>query len=202
MIHSPRFTVVLDACVLYPAPIRDILLSLAAEGLFKAKWSDIIQDEWLRNLLKNRADLKKAQLNQTIKAMNQAFPDANVENFEDLIPSIKLKDKDDRHVVACAIRCNADLIVTFNIKDFPKKELSKYDIEIQNPDELISNLIDINPKLACKAFSKMVKRLKNPRKTIDEVLNTLENCGLKKSIEKLKNNCQPRTESKNKKILL
>jgi len=56
MIHSPRFTVVLDACVLYPAPIRDILLSLAAEGLFKAKWSEIIQNEWLRNLLKNRTD--------------------------------------------------------------------------------------------------------------------------------------------------
>lgn len=189
MIHSPRFTVVLDACVLYPAPIRDILLSLAAEGLFIAKWSDIIQDEWLRNLLKKRADLKKEQLNQTIKAMNQAFPDANVENFEDLIPSINLKDTDDRHVVACAIRCNADLIVTFNIKDFPKKELSKYDIEIQIPDEMISNLIDINPKLACKAFNKMIKRLKNPKKTMDEVLTTLIKCGLHKSIEKLKNNC-------------
>lgn len=189
MIHSPRFKVILDACVLYPAPIRDILLSLAADGLFKAKWSDIIQEEWLRNLLKNRTDLKKSQLNQTIKAMNLAFPDANVDGFEDLIPSIKIPDKDDRHVVACAIRCNADLIVTFNVKDFPKKELSKYDIEIQKPDELISNLIDINPKLACKAFNKMVKRLKNPKKTKDEVLATLENCGLKESIIKLKNNC-------------
>lgn len=134
MIHSPKFKVVLDACVLYPAPIRDILLSLAAEGLFKAKWSDIIQDEWSRNLLKNRKDLKKAQLNQTINAMNLAFPDANVESFKDLIPSINIPDKDDRHVVACAIRCNADLIVTFNVKDFPKKELSKYDIEIQKPE--------------------------------------------------------------------
>lgn len=189
MIHSPKFTVVLDACVLYPAPIRDILLSLAAEGLFTAKWSDIIQEEWLRNLLINRNDLKKEQLTKTIEAMNLAFPDANVENFEDLIPSIKLSDKDDRHVVACAIRCNADLIVTFNVKDFPTKELSKYDIEIQKPDELISNLIDINPKLACKAFNKMVKRLKNPKKTKDEVLTTLEKCGLKNSIEKLKNNC-------------
>ncbi|MDD3721173.1 MAG: PIN domain-containing protein [Lutibacter sp.] len=157
--------------------------------MFTAKWFDIIQDEWLRNLLKNRADLKKEQLIQTIKAMNLAFPDANVENFEDLTSSVKLKDKDDRHVVACAIRCNADLIVTFNIKDFPTKELSKYDIEIQNPDELISNLIDINPKLACKAFNKMIKRLKNPKKTMDEVLTTLKKCGLKKSIEKLKNNC-------------
>lgn len=187
--QSAKLTVVLDACVLYPAPIRDILLSLAAEGLFIAKWSDIIQDEWLRNLLRKRADLKKEQLEQTVKAMNQAFPDANVENFEELIPSIKLKDKDDRHVVACALRCNADLIITFNINDFPKNELSKYDIEIQNPDELISNLIDINPKLACKAFNKMVKRLKNPKKTMDEVLATLKNCGLHKSIEKLKINC-------------
>lgn len=133
--------------------------------------------------------MKKEQLNQTIKAMNLSFPDANVENFEELIPSIKLKDKDDRHVVACAIRCYADLIVTFNIKDFPTKELSKYDIEVQNPDELISNLIDINPELVCKAFNKMIKRLKNPKKTRDEVLIVLKNCGLKKSIEKLKNNC-------------
>lgn len=189
MIHLPRFTVVLDACVLYPAPIRDILLSLAAEELFKVKWSDIIQDEWLRNLLKNRTDLNKEHLNKTIKAMNLAFSDANVENFKELIPSIKLPDKDDRHVVACAIRCNADLIVTFNTKDFPTKELSKYNIEIQKPDELISNLIDINPESVCKGFNKMVKRLKNPKKTKNEVFATLENCRLKKSIEKLKNNC-------------
>ncbi len=189
MIHSPKFKVVLDACVLYPAPIRDILLSLAAEGLFKAKWNAVIQDEWLRNLLKNRTDLTKVQLVKTINAMNLAFPDANVENFEDLIPSINIPDKDDRHVVACAIKCNADLIVTFNIKDFPKKELSKYDIEIQKPDELISNLIDINPEIACKAFNKMINRLQNPKKTKNEVLATLANCGLKKSIEKLKNNC-------------
>lgn len=189
MIHSPRFTVVLDACVLYPAPIRDILLSLAAEELFKAKWSKIIQDEWLRNLLKNRADLKREQLNLSVEAMNLAFPDANVENFEEIIQALKLPDEDDRHVVACAIRCNADLIVTFNTKDFPTNELSKYDIEVQKPDELISNLIDINPELACKAFHKMLRRLNNPKKTKREVLSTLKNCGLNNSLVKLKNNC-------------
>jgi len=188
MNHLPKFTIVLDACVLYPAPIRDVLLSLAAEGLFVVKWSDIIQNEWLRNLLANRPDLKKEQLFQTIKAMNLAFPDANVENFEVFISGVNLRDKDDRHVVACAIRCNADLIVTFNIKDFSTKELAKFGIEIQNPDELISNLIDINPKLVYKAISKMVKRLKNPKKTMYEVLTILEKCGIKKSVEKFKNN--------------
>ena len=119
--------------------------------------------------------------------MNLAFSDANVENFEVFLSGINLRDKDDRHVVACAIKCNADIIVTFNIKDFSTKELAKFGLEIQNPDELISNLIDINPKLARKAFNKMVKRLKNPKKTIGEVLTTLEKCGLRKSIEKFKN---------------
>lgn len=188
MNHFPKFTIVLDACVLYPAPIRDLLLSLEAEGLFIVKWSDIIQNEWVRNLLANRSDLKKEQLIQTVIVMNLAFPDANVENFEVFLSGINLRDKDDRHVVACAIKCNADIIVTFNIKDFSTKELAKFGLEIQNPDELISNLIDINPKLARKAFNKMVKRLKNPKKTIDEVLTTLEKCGLRKSIEKFKNN--------------
>ena len=182
-------TAVLDACVLYPAPVRDILLSLAAEDLFKPRWSEIIQDEWQRNLLKNRIDLKKEQLNQTVKAMNLAFPDANVEDFENIISNVNLPDKDDRHVVACAIKCNADLIITFNLKDFPKNELSKYDVEIARPDKLISNLIDINPGLACRAFNKMVNRLRKPNKTKFGVLATLNNCGLQVSVEKLKNNC-------------
>lgn len=91
--------------------------------------------------------------------------------------------------MACAIKCNADLIVTFNTKDFPKSGVSKYDIETQSPDQLIANLIDINPNLSCRAFNKMVKRLKNPPKTKAEVLVALENCGLKKSIKKIKGKC-------------
>lgn len=184
MIHSPKFTVVLDACVLYPAPVRDILLSLAAEGLFKPKWTDIIQDEWVRNLLIKRSDLSEAALKATTHAMNKAFPDSNVENFKDLIPSFNLPDEDDRHVLACAVRSNADLIATFNLKDFPSSELAKYDIQVQNPDELISNLIDLNEELSCKAFTKMVKRLKNPPKTKQQILETFINCGLTTSATK------------------
>lgn len=112
-----------------------------------------------------------------------------LDSFEKIIPRIELPDKDDRHLVACAIKCRADLILTFNSKDFPTEELSKYKLETQKPDELISYLINNDPKLACKAFNQMVKRLKNPKKTVEEVLSTLENCGLKKSSEKLKNTC-------------
>ncbi len=118
MIHSPKFAAVLDACVLYPAPIRDLLLNLAELDLFKPKWTSFIQDEWLRNLLSNRKDLTREQLNKTIAAMNRAFPDSLVEHFEPLIDSLELPDPKDRHVVAAAIRVNADVIVTANLKDF------------------------------------------------------------------------------------
>ncbi len=82
MIRSQKLTVVLDACVLYPAPVRDILLSLANEGLFKPKWSNEIQNEWTRNLLSNRPDLSKEELQTTVSAMNKAITDSNVVNFE------------------------------------------------------------------------------------------------------------------------
>ena len=189
MIHSPAFTVVLDACVLYPAPIRDILLSLASEGLFQPKWSTIIQDEWSRNLLQNRTDLNQDQLNLTKYAMNQAFTDANVDSFEELIPGLSLPDENDRHVLACAIKSDANAIVTFNIKDFPKKQLQIHDVDILHPDLFIRNLFDFNEELCCIAFTKMVGRLRNPKKTKVEVIEILEICKLSKSALRF-NSCQ------------
>jgi predicted nucleic acid-binding protein len=185
MIHSSKFSVVLDACVLYPAPVRDILLSLAAEGLFKPKWTQEIQNEWVKNLLKNRTDLNESSLDYTINAMNNAFPDANVTHYESLIPALILPDLNDRHVLACAIRSKADLITTFNLKDFPKHQLKHFDLDVQHPDELISNLVELNEINSCLAFSKMVDRLKNPTKSVDQVLENLRNLGLKTSVNKL-----------------
>lgn len=186
MIYSSNFIAVLDACVLYPAPVRDLLLSLADNGLYKPKWSTEIQDEWSRNLLLNRPDLKKGQLQLTIEAMNIAFPDSNVDKYGSLISGITLPDPNDRHVVAAAIRSKADVIVTYNLKDFPKSIEKEYDIEIQHPDIFLSNVYDLNPDKAKEAFRKMVKRLKNPPKSLIEVLDTLSKSDLKEIIEKLK----------------
>ena len=151
MIYSSNFIAVLDACTLYPAPVRDILLSMADEGLYKPKWSADIQDEWIRNLLVNRPDLKKAQLTSTIEAMNSAFPDSNVTKYQTLISSIILPDPNDRHVVAAAIRSKADVIVTYNLKDFPSSIEDEYNIEIQHPDVFLSNVFDLNPEKAITA---------------------------------------------------
>ncbi len=189
MIYSSNFVAILDACVLYPAPVRDLLLSLAENRLYKPKWSSEIQNEWSENLLLNRPDLKKGQLDLTIEAMNAAFPDSNVENFESLISGISLPDPDDRHVVAAAIRSKADVIVTYNLKDFPSSIEKEYDIEIQHPDIFLSNVYDLHPDKAKEAFNKMVKRLKKPPKSHSEVLETLSKSDLNRIIEKLKDVC-------------
>lgn len=111
--------VLLDANVLYPAPVRDILLHLADAGSFLPKWTKEIQDEWTMNLLANRKDLKKSALDKTVAAMNKAFPDANISGYGFLKTQLILPDADDRHVLAAAIKGKVSHIATANIKDFP-----------------------------------------------------------------------------------
>ena len=184
-----QFVAVLDACVLYPAPIRDILLSLAAEGLFIPKWTNHIQNEWVRNLLFNRKDLQMEQLAKTVMAMNNAFPNANTYNYELLIPDLNLPDKNDRHVLACAIKAKADIIITFNKKDFPEKIVKEFNVKILNPDIFISHIIDSDKGLACLAFNKMIQRLKNPPLQKAEVFKLLNSLKLSESINKLERYC-------------
>lgn len=185
MIHSPRFIAVLDACVLYPVPIRDLLLSLAAAELYKPKWSALIQEEWSRNLLANRPDLTAAQLERTSTMMNTAFPDADVEGYDVFIPTLTLPDPNDRHVLAAALRAQADVIVTTNLKDFPAAYIRTFDIEVQHPDEFIGNLIDLNPAKALEAFRRQVARLRNPPMEAAQVLNNLRNSSLLNTASRL-----------------
>jgi predicted nucleic acid-binding protein len=112
-------------------------MQLALTDLFRARWSEEIHHEWMRNVLINRPDLSEEQLNRTKNLMNTHVRDAIVTNYEQLIPSLNLPDPNDRHVLAAAIRCQADVILTFNLKDFPKKTLALSDIEPQHPDEFI-----------------------------------------------------------------
>jgi len=185
MIHSPKFTAILDACVLYPAPVRDLLLQLGSSYLYKPMWTDLIQDEWVRNLLLNRPDLSQEQLQNTVTLMNRIFPDSNVENFEELIPAFTLPDQGDRHVLAAAVRCQADVIITFNLKDFPAEYISRYDIEVQHPDIFISTLLDLNPAEALKAFRNQVSMLKKPPKSGLQVIEMLRKLELHQTCEKL-----------------
>ena len=178
--------VILDANVLYPAPLRDFLLNLAIQDLFIPQWTNQIQFEWSDNLLTNRPDLKKSQLDRTIRLMNEVFPKANVVNYKKLEKGIKLPDANDKHVLAAAIKSNSGLIVTFNIKDFPKKELKKYEVERIQPDEFIMNLMKLDKSLVIEAFNNQLESLKNPSKTKLELLTILNRNNLSKTVGALR----------------
>lgn len=175
---NSTFTVVYDACVLYPAPLRDLLMWLALSGRFRAKWSAMIHDEWTRNLLANRPDITREQLNQTVSMMNLALPDALVTDFEAFIPGLELPDPDDRHVLAAAIRGGATVIVTFNEKDFPAERVEAYGIEVQHPDQFIDFLFDLDPAAVVTAASNCRAKLLNPEVTVEKYLDTLLRAGL------------------------
>ncbi|HUP81519.1 MAG TPA: PIN domain-containing protein [Pirellula sp.] len=179
------FTVVLDACVLYPAPLRDLLLSIATAGIYRAKWSQQIHDEWTRNLLANRPDLDPMRLKATCTRMNTSVPDSLVTGYEDLIKSLQLDDPDDRHVLAVAIRTDADVIVTFNQKDFDEHELNKYGVYTEHPDEVVHNMINTHTPKLLSAVREMRIRLRKPAKTVQEYLDTLYSQGLPQTVSKL-----------------
>lgn len=177
MRHSP-FTAVYDACVLYPAPLRDFLMWLGLSGRFRARWSAQIHEEWKSNLLKNRSDLTREQVNRTAELMDRAIPDGLVTGHESLIPGLNLPDENDRHVLAAAIRCNASVIVTFNEKDFPQSALGVYGIEAQHPDVFAENLLDLDPAAVVAAAQRQRLNLKNPPVNVGSYLELLLRQGL------------------------
>jgi len=174
-----------DANVLYPAPLRDLLVYMALADLYQAKWTETIHDEWIRNVLKNRPDLTRAQLERTKGLMDKNVLDSLVYGYEHLIPSLKLPDPNDRHVLAAAIHSKASIIVTYNLKDFPGKVLDKYDIEAQHPDNFLVHIIDTSPETACAAIKKLRTNLKKPPASKEEYFLVLKQQRLAKTVKKL-----------------
>lgn len=172
MRHSP-FTVVYDACVLYPAPLRDLLIHLALTGAYRARWSEQIHEEWTRNVLLNRPDLTPEQLARTVRSMNGAVPDCLVTDYEPLMVGLDLPDVDDRHVLAAAIKCGASVIVTYNLKDFPGHILSRFEVEALHPDVFLSDIWDLDQAAVLEAVQKQRALLKNPAYSPRQLLDTL-----------------------------
>jgi hypothetical protein len=180
------FVVIYDACVLYPAPLRDLLIRLAGKRLVRARWTEQILDECFTNIAANRPDLPEAALRRTRDLMNRALPDVLVTGYEELIDGLSLPDPDDRHVLAAAIRSGAQVIVTTNLEDFPREKLAPYTVEAQHPDEFALHLVDLAPGLACNAIAEQAAALKNPPRTIGDVLDTLLQLGLARTVARLR----------------
>ena len=172
------YTALLDANVLYPAPVRDLLLHLAVTDIYKARWTADIHREWIENLLENEPHRDRARLERTRDLMNSSARDALVTGYEGLIPSLHLPDPYDRHVLAAAIVGRCDVIVTANLKHFPEAALAPFGIDAQHPDEFLCNHLNLAQGLFCRCVQKIRTRLKSPPCTTDDYLDILTRNGL------------------------
>jgi len=167
------YTALLDANVLYPAPVRDLLLQLAVTDLYKARWTADIHREWIENLLLNEPHRSRTDLERTRDLMDRATRDALITGYEKLIPALELPDPNDRHVLAAAITGGCHVLVTANLKDFPAATLQPFGIEAQHPDEFLLNHLNLAPGMFCRCARTIRGRLKNPPYTAVEYLETL-----------------------------
>ena len=180
------FIVIYDACVLYPAPLRDLLVRVGMTGLVQVNWTNEILDECFRSILANKPDLSAERLERTRTLMNRAIRDVLVDGYQGLVDSLELPDLGDRHVLAAAIRGGAQAIVTANLKHFPARALAPLDLEAIHPDDFILDLLDLAPGVILKALDDQVRALRNPPMEWAEVLDKLEASGLVKSVAEIR----------------
>ena len=157
-----RYTALLDACVLYPVAVCDALMSVATTGLYAAKWTQRIEQEWIGALESSRPELT-GKLAVRRDSMREAVPDWEVPEpaWKSLLATVEqceLPDTGDAHVIAAAIAGHADCIVTMNLKHFPASVLDLYGIEAVDPDRFIVNQWDLDALAIVTAFKVIWKR--------------------------------------------
>lgn len=170
-----RFTAVIDACVFYGMLKTDTLMSLCSRGLFAAKWSERIENEWIRHLIEKMPN-KEAAIIRRRDTMRVAVPDWAVcpKGIASIEQSLQLPDMNDRHVLAAAMIGHADCIVTDDKWGFDDEIVSQYGIEIIDTDSFIVNQLDLDEYQALAALKAMRLRWKNPDATPDNFCAVFE----------------------------
>jgi hypothetical protein len=177
---ADRFVALFDANVLFPFRVRDALFRFTEQGLFRARWSNDILNEWTSRLLAEKPHLRES-IESQLEAMKGAFPEAIVSGYRHLIPSLTLPDADDRHVLAAAIVCGAQNIVTENLKDFPSSVLDPLGIEAVSADDFLASTFELYPTESMTALRTMRKAYHRPAMNPSEFLLSLIASGLVKT---------------------
>jgi hypothetical protein len=182
---------VLDACVLYPAGLRNLFMWLAVEGIYVPKWTDAIHREWIDNALEEDARrhapprLDRAKLERTRALMDENAPRSRVTGYEHRIAGLALPDPDDRHVLAAAIEAGASVIVTFNDRHFPDAALAAYGIAAVGPDAFLCERFDAEPHAFLRAVSALRESLKNPPLTLEQLCQGWQRVGLTRLVRRI-----------------
>lgn len=185
-----RLVAVCDACVLYSITMADLLTSLGEAGLYHPRWTREIHDEWIRNLIENRGQsgtMTREKLEARRDAMIEAIEGSLVEDYEDLIPTLTLPDADDRHVLAAAIKAEANVILTINLKDFPNQTLAVWNLTAKHPDDFTTDLLQADQDAVITVLQEMRARRKRPPISAEGFLAQLERQGLKNFVGALRN---------------
>ncbi|MEL6869127.1 MAG: PIN domain-containing protein [Pseudomonadota bacterium] len=185
-----QLTILIDACVLCSTLKRHLLLALADAQLCSIHWSMRILEETERAIiiiLNNNGRMDASErASQTVRLMQQAFPEAAVGAYERLEHGIgKLPDEGDRHVVAAAIKSGADILVTENLRDFPRKTLALYGIEPLSCDAFVADVFESAPRAAQRAIDRMLTRFARPDLDMPSLLATMRRIGLRQSAQLL-----------------
>lgn len=162
---------------------RNLLLSLAEAEFFRVRWSHDVLEETQRALVRihteRGTDDPEARAQHAIMSMQRAFPEANVEDYEKLLCACEgIPDPNDRHVLAAAMRTQAQCIVTENLKHFPADTLNELGLEARSADDFIADTITLDQGRAIVAVREMRTRLKRPELTAEDMLRSLEAHGL------------------------
>ncbi|MDR0417218.1 MAG: PIN domain-containing protein [Propionibacteriaceae bacterium] len=174
------FPVFFDTCAIYGAALNDLLLTLAERGSYRPLWSVDVMAELKRNLV--LAGIDEAAIDYRLDAMNSAFPDAQVTGYENLTDNMTC-DARDRHVLAAAVRGNAAVIVTFNLRHFPTTALAPYDLAVVHPDDFLLDQLDLYPDSVLTAVLAVPGAYENPPMTVREFLDLLARSGVPKFAE-------------------
>jgi hypothetical protein len=165
---------VYDACVLYPNFLRDFLVRLAihgrGQGVLRVKWTGRIHREWMRAVLRRRPELRQA-LQRTRRLMDQHVRGCRVRGYERWEQRLTLPDANDRHVLAAALACVADVIVTFDTGDFPAETLGPFRIVAVEPDTFAFQLLESG--IVVSAARDHRAALSRPPLSVSEYLDAL-----------------------------
>ncbi|WP_143515956.1 PIN domain-containing protein, partial [Pseudonocardia autotrophica] len=182
------FPALLDTCVLFPQYLTDTLLTQASAKTFRPLWSRGILDE-LGLALEHNTSMTSEQIQHRLDRMRTAFPDAEVTGYEHLVDGLTCDPKD-RHVLAAAVRANAEVLVTANLKDFPEHSTKSFDLRVVSPDDFLLDQLDLYPAPVLHCLEEQVDRyvaVHGPA-TVSELCTALDRAGVPKFAAEVRRN--------------
>ncbi|MEV8371278.1 PIN domain-containing protein [Kribbella sp. NPDC056861] len=162
-------TAFLDANIVRGQLTTDIMLSLAAERLYRPKWSPEVQAEAVRN---KPPGVSEQAVSGRFAQMNKVFAAANTTGYEGLTPQMRADEKD-KHVLAAAVHSKADVLVTENTKDFDPPTSGPHAMKVERTSEFLTRVLEDNPDKVVKALQKMVDRNRWAPQTMPELIDKM-----------------------------